>query len=276
MRKRILVVDDVPDWREILEEILTREYEVITVDNYNDAMDIVRNRDAELVIVDLRLSPTDESDRQGMELLRQLAEYRINAIVLTGYPEPELQEAAEETYKAFDFIDKSTVAGNYQIIKDVVREAFSLLESKEKIGKTAVSLLLPETMMNKSGNSVKSLVTSAKKAEKLVVIYDDIDLPLGTIRVAFNRGSGGHRGVDSIVRSIRTKAFIRIRIGVAVQTSGGKIKKPKGEDAVVDYLLGKFKSKELELVETDIARRVGQAIELIVQNGHVAAMNAVN
>jgi len=138
MRKRILVVDDVPDWREILEEILTKEYEVITVDNYNDAMDIIRNRDAELVIVDLRLSPTDESDRQGMELLHQLAEYRINAIVLTGYPEPELQEAAEETYKAFDFIDKSTVAGNYQIIKDVVREAFSLLESKEKIKAQAI------------------------------------------------------------------------------------------------------------------------------------------
>src|SRR5688572_1303953 len=71
MRKRILVVDDVPDWRAQLRAILEGEYEVITADSYQSAMEVVRNRAAELVIVDLRLSPTDESDRQGMELLKQ-------------------------------------------------------------------------------------------------------------------------------------------------------------------------------------------------------------
>jgi DNA-binding NtrC family response regulator len=94
MRKRILVVDDVPDWRAQLKDILKREYEVKTVDSYQAAMEVIKNRDAELVIVDLRLSPTDDRDRQGMELLKQLAEHRINSIVLTGYPERELQEEA--------------------------------------------------------------------------------------------------------------------------------------------------------------------------------------
>jgi len=132
MRKRILVVDDVPDWRTQLQAILKNEYEVQTVDSYQAAMEIVRRRDAELVIVDLRLSPTDENNRQGMELLRQLAEHRINSIVLTGYPERTLQEEAEEKYKAFDFIDKSTIAGNFKRLLDVVQEAFRILEKKQK------------------------------------------------------------------------------------------------------------------------------------------------
>jgi DNA-binding NtrC family response regulator len=132
MRKRVLVVDDVPDWRAQLRTILEADYEVLTADSYHTAMEVVRSRGAELVIVDLRLSPTDESNRQGMELLKQLAEYRINAIVLTGYPEEDIQEEAEEKYKAFDFIDKSILAGNFQRIRDVVREVFSLLEIKEK------------------------------------------------------------------------------------------------------------------------------------------------
>jgi DNA-binding NtrC family response regulator len=132
MRKRILVVDDVPDWRTTLQAILKNEYEVKTVDSYQAAMEVVRERSAELVIVDLRLSPTDEEDRQGMELLKQLAEHRINAIVLTGYPEKQLREEAEEKYKTFDFIDKSILAKNLQYLTDVVREAFKLLERKEK------------------------------------------------------------------------------------------------------------------------------------------------
>jgi len=138
MRKRILVVDDVPDWRAQLRAILEGEYEVITADSYQSAMEVVRNRAAELVIVDLRLSPTDESNRQGMELLKQLSEYRINAIVLTGYPEEEVQEEAEEKYNAFDFIDKSILAGNFQRIREVVKEVFSLLEIKEKAKTDAI------------------------------------------------------------------------------------------------------------------------------------------
>lgn len=132
MRKRVLVVDDVPDWRATLRDILRSDFEVKTVDSYQAAMEVVRERSAELVIVDLRLSPTDEEDRQGMELLKQLAEHRINAIVLTGYPEKELREEAEEKYKTFEFIDKSILAKNYQYIAEVVREAFRILERKEK------------------------------------------------------------------------------------------------------------------------------------------------
>lgn len=138
MRKRVLVVDDVPDWRATLQAILRNEYEVKTVDSYQAAMEVIRERSAELVIVDLRLSPTNEEDRQGMELLRQLAEHRINAIVLTGYPEKELREEAEDKYKTFAFIDKSALAENVQRLREVVQEAFNLLELKEKAKMRAI------------------------------------------------------------------------------------------------------------------------------------------
>lgn len=138
MLKRILVVDDVPDWRATLENILKTECEVITVDGYEPAMEIVKNREVELVIVDLRLNPTDENNRDGMKLLEKLMEYRINAIVLTGYPEQVLQEEIENKYKAFDFIDKDALASNFQRIRDVVREAFGLLETVEKAKTKAI------------------------------------------------------------------------------------------------------------------------------------------
>lgn len=153
MRKRVLVVDDVPDWRAQLKDILRSEFEVTTVDSYQAAMEVIRRREAELVIVDLRLSPTDEEDRQGMELLKELAQYRINAIVLTGYPEQDLKEEAENQYKIFEFIDKSTLAYGYQRIRDVVSEAFKLLEGKEKdktevikVARTGQSVPFPEEL----------------------------------------------------------------------------------------------------------------------------------
>ena len=75
---------------------------------------------------------------RGWDLLKVLAEYRINAIVLTGYPESDIRKEAEARYNAFDFIDKGILANNFQRILDVVREAFNLLEHKEKAKAQAI------------------------------------------------------------------------------------------------------------------------------------------
>ena len=83
--------------------------------------------------------------------------------------------------------------------------------------------------MNNSGKSLFPLIKSKKTAEQLVVVYDDLDLPLGTLKVSFNRGSGGHRGLDSIIKALKTREFTRIRIGTSSATPSGKIKKPIGE-----------------------------------------------
>ena len=138
-----------------------------------------------------------------------------------------------------------------------------------------VSLLLPNTFMNKSGSAVGGVVKSEKAAEKLIVIYDEIDLPLGTVRIAFDRGSGGHRGVESIIKALKTRAFIRIRVGVCPTTPGGKPKKPVGEEAVADFLLGNLGKKEDALLP-ELEKRVNEAVALLIESGREKAMNVVN
>lgn len=146
---------------------------------------------------------------------------------------------------------------------------------KGKIGKENALFLFPDTYMNKSGSSVKTAVLTLQQAESLVVVYDDLDLPWGTIRIAFGRGSGGHNGVESIIKSIKTKDFIRVRVGVAPSTPSGKLRKPKGEDAVIKFLMSNFGKKEMEDYRA-IEKGVEQALTLIVDEGYQVAMNTCN
>jgi len=147
--------------------------------------------------------------------------------------------------------------------------------TKGSIGSHSVMLIVPDTFMNKSGNAIKDIVTSPKIAERLVVVYDDIDLPFGTLKISFGRGSGGHKGVESIIKTVKTKDFVRLRVGVAPTTPSGKIKKPQGEQKVHDFLLGEFSKKEKEELKKLFAR-TGEALALIVSEGRVKAMNQVN
>ena len=165
------------------------------------------------------------------------------------------------------------------------------LVSKAKIGKTPVTLLLPNTFMNNSGKAVKSLVTSQKAGEKTVVIYDDLDLPFGTVKISFNKSSGGHKGLESIIKALKTEKFVRIRVGISPVTSSGKIKKPKGvrsrgatsqdlvrlfqskanekgdkvyssgtEDAVIKLIMGKWKESELPTLKK-LSKKINSALE---------------
>lgn len=145
----------------------------------------------------------------------------------------------------------------------------------ENIGKEKIELLLPQTFMNKSGSPLKSLITSKKKAENLIVIYDDLDIPLGKFKISFGRGSGGHKGIESIVRSIKTKDFIRIRVGISPVTPSGKIKKPKGEEKIKSFILGNFSKKETETLKK-VFKKVSDALETIIKEGRAKAMNEFN
>ncbi|MEK7081757.1 MAG: aminoacyl-tRNA hydrolase [Patescibacteria group bacterium] len=146
---------------------------------------------------------------------------------------------------------------------------FKSLVCESKIGKTKISLFLPETFMNKSGEAISKLIKSKKAAEDLVVIHDDLDLPLGRFKISFNRGTGGHRGVSSIIKALKTEAFTRIRVGISPK------KKPTGEQVVVDFILGEFKTKELEILKKT-AKKISEAIETIVKEGREKAMGKYN
>jgi len=152
---------------------------------------------------------------------------------------------------------------------------YKALVGEGKIGKEKFSLLFPETFMNKSGTSLPALVTSVKKANNLIVVYDDLDLPIGKIKISFNRGSGGHRGIESIIRSIKTREFIRIRVGISPAAPSGKIKKPQGEKDVEKLILGEFSKKEEEIIKKT-TKEVAQALEVILEDGYEAGMTRFN
>ncbi len=114
-----------------------------------------------------------------------------------------------------------------------------------------------------------------KAAEKLIVVYDDLDLPIGKIKISFDRGSGGHKGIESIATTLKTKKFTRIRVGISPVTPGGKIKKPNSESVVDDFILKKFKPSEMDELKK-VFKRVSEAIEAIVTDGPMIAMNHFN
>jgi len=142
-------------------------------------------------------------------------------------------------------------------------------------GKSKIVLLEPETFMNKSGSSVITLITSKKKVEELIVIYDDLDLPIGTFKISFNKGTGGHKGLESVVKNIKTKEFIRVRVGITQVTPTGKLRKPQGEGKILDYLMGDFNKKDLEILKK-IKPKIAQALETIILDGRQKAMNLFN
>lgn len=147
--------------------------------------------------------------------------------------------------------------------------------SEGVLGKTKVLLVTPDTFMNNSGTTIKKLVTSKKGAGDVLVVYDDLDIPFGSRKISFGRSSGGHNGLESVIRALGTKDFPRLRIGVSPSTPGGKLRKPLGEKKVMDFLLGNFSKKEEESF-SKIFKQAGEVIEKVVTEGYVPAMNMHN
>ena len=153
---------------------------------------------------------------------------------------------------------------------------FNSLVSKGSFEKKEILLALPESFMNQSGKAVKSLISSyrnkiatADLPRQLIVVHDDADLQKGEIRVSKNRGTAGHKGLDSIVGSLKTKNFTRIRIGV----------RPKnyvpGSKSLERFVLKKFTKDEEKLV-AEVLKKISGAIETILEVGVIKAMNRYN
>ena len=149
------------------------------------------------------------------------------------------------------------------------------LYSKGKIGKDIVELIMPETFMNNSGVSLQKMLIDKKRAKNLIIIYDDLDLGIGNFKISFNHGSGGHKGLESIIKKVKTKEFIRIRVGISPVTPAGKIRKPKGKKKVLDWVMKEFKKKEIEKLEK-VSKKISEALIEIIEKGRVGAMNKFN
>ncbi|MDQ5962406.1 MAG: peptidyl-tRNA hydrolase, family [Patescibacteria group bacterium] len=138
---------------------------------------------------------------------------------------------------------------------------------------SSCEIFIPDTYMNESGKAVAEYLRYHDDRE-LIVMYDDKDLPLGTIRISHDRGDGGHNGVKSVIESLGTREFVRVRLGIAPKDEMGNVKIPQGED-VQNFVMGKFLDNERVLLE-ETTPAVTSAIKDIVALGYQKAMEKNN
>ena len=142
------------------------------------------------------------------------------------------------------------------------------LTARAVIGSEPVLLAKPETFMNLSGVSVSELIAQheLRPESDLIVIYDELDLPLGMIRIRQRGSSAGHNGMESLIGALGTQEFLRIRLGIAPDR--------KISDGV-KYVLTPFRKKELKVVD-EVLDTAAEAVNVILKEGPAAAMNRFN
>ena len=164
------------------------------------------------------------------------------------------------------FLAIDRIAGSMGV--EVRNRQCRALTARVVMGGETVLLAKPETFMNLSGVAVRELVEEyeAKPESDLIVIQDELDFPLGTLRIHTRRSSAGHNGIESIIGALGTQDFLRIRIGVAPEHKVGD---------GADYLLSPMKKKELAVVD-GILDTAEEAVKVILKEGPAAAMNRFN
>ena len=184
--------------------------------------------------------------------------------LIAGLGNPGKQYEATRHNMGFDTID--CLVEEHNVPQGGVK--FNAMYGKGIIGGEKAILMKPLSYMNLSGDPIQEMSSYFKidPETELIVIYDDIDLEPGQLRVRKQGSAGGHNGIKDIIRRLGTEKFIRIRVGVGA--------KPKGWD-LADFVLGHFSDSDRKLVDEGI-RDAADAVELILSEGVDAAMNKYN
>lgn len=164
------------------------------------------------------------------------------------------------------FLAIDRIASEYRV--EVRNRQCRALTARAVIGSETVLLAKPETFMNLSGIAVLELTRKheIRPEEDLIVMQDELDFPLGTVRLQTRRNSAGHNGIESIIGALGTKDFLRIRMGVAPDR--------KVEDGM-SYLLSPFRKAQLKVVD-EMIEIAAEAVKAILTEGAAAAMNRFN
>ncbi|HAS80872.1 MAG: Peptidyl-tRNA hydrolase [Candidatus Nomurabacteria bacterium GW2011_GWE1_32_28] len=194
----------------------------------------------------------------------------MKLIVGLGNPGEEYQNSRHNTgFMIIDFILSKKIEWKQS-------SGTKALFYKDYIAGKPAEYIKPTTFMNNSGVAVAFLKDKHKlNLKDIVIIYDDIDLPIGKMKISYDKSSGGHNGLESIIKKLKSKEFVRIRIGISPETPSGKLRKPKGEKDVLKFLLGEYKEKELVELKK-LSKKVAQALETIVTEGKDKAMSLYN
>ena len=184
--------------------------------------------------------------------------------LVVGLGNPGRQYEATRHNMGFDTVDY--LVEEYKVPQGGVK--VNAMYGKTVIGGEKVILMKPLSFMNLSGGPVRDMVNYFKidPETELIVIYDDIDLDPGQLRIRKQGSAGGHNGIKDIIRQLGTEKFLRIKVGVGA--------KPKGWD-LADYVLGRFSTEDRKIVDEAIAK-AGKAVDIMISQGPDAAMNEFN
>ena len=205
-----------------------------------------------------------------------------------GNPGEEYENTRHNTGRiVLDVIRKELDGGDFVFDKKLNAQVATIVigpaSAKATSGKNAEAMLVaPETFMNNSGKAVGQLVKTKanaklklKTADEFLVIYDDFQLPLGRMKISYNKSSGGHNGLESVIKAVKTEAFPRIRIGTAAANSKGEAKVPHGDDKIEKFILGKFKDDELKVVKK-LGKKAAEVMIIWIKEGREKATNIAN
>ena len=179
-------------------------------------------------------------------------------IIIIGLGNPGERFKNTRHNVGFMAVDEFAKENNFPDFK-LQKKSEALISENENI-----LLAKPQTFMNESGKSVKKIL-GTENVENLIVIHDDIDLPAGKIKIVKDRGSAGHKGVESIIKAVGNDNLVRIRIGIA----------GKNDIKAMKVVLKKFSKEEEKILESAI-KKTAEALDFLIKNGLNGAMNEYN
>lgn len=183
--------------------------------------------------------------------------------LIVGLGNPEEEYSKTRHNMGFNTINK--LSQQYNI--DVKQNKFQALCGSGIIEKEKVILLKPQTYMNLSGESIKEVVNFYNiEPKEIIVIYDDIDIEKGKIKLRKKGGAGSHNGMKSVVEELNTTDFARIRVGIG---------QPEFKSDMINYVIGKVPEDEQKILKEG-THKAAEAVEEILKNGIDIAMNKFN
>lgn len=183
--------------------------------------------------------------------------------LIVGLGNPEEEYSNTRHNMGFNTINK--LAKQYNI--EINKSKFKSLYGNGIIEKEKVILLKPQTYMNLSGTAIKEVMDFYKiNKEELIIIYDDIDIEPGIIKIRKKGGPGTHNGIKSVVNEIKTQDFTRVRVGIGM---------PSNKSDLINYVIGKISKDDIEKLEDGTTKAKDALIE-IIKNGVDTAMNKFN
>ncbi len=183
-------------------------------------------------------------------------------IVGLGNPGPKYEGTRHNVgFRCVDLLAQSHPAGGSTRSHRLVHT------SEQTIAGHRIILAKPRTYVNESGRAITSLFTRFRaSAENLIVVYDEMALPAGKVRIRARGGDGGHNGMKSILKAVGTQEFARVRIGIG---------RPNGQTSDIEHVLGRPSAEERRVIDEGIERAI-EAITLTLSDGVERAMNVYN